>query len=211
MLKKIGRPAKSQYQIESKQEIINATTQLINNFGADYVTVRRVCEAAKVSTGTFYHYFSDKDDLMMQFLRETSFDGFELQTPSENISGLICELYMILIHKYQSLGENFMKSFYTTNNKSLSAYMGESDGKFAPNTIMARSEYEMQKALELGIIHNESNIHEICQDICTIVKGCVFEWCLSNGNTKIEIILNRIIKNYLENFLSKTKIPRSKN
>ena len=43
-----------------------------------------------------------------------------------------------------------MKSFYSTSNPSLSAYMGEGDGCFAPDTVMARSEVELQAALDAG-------------------------------------------------------------
>lgn len=45
-----------------------------------------------------------------------------------------------------------MKSFYSTGNRSLSAYMVEQDGAFAPGTVMARSEKEMHDAVEAGYI-----------------------------------------------------------
>ena len=34
-------------------------------------------------------------------------------------------------------------------------------------------------------------------DICTIVKGCEFEWCLVEGRPDIEAVLRRIVGNYL--------------
>ena len=39
-------------------------------------------------------------------------------------------------------------------------------------------------------------------DICTIVKGCVFEWCLSGGRPDIEAVLRRIVGNYLSVYLA---------
>ena len=59
---------------------------------------------------------------------------------------------MMLIDLYLNLGEDFMKSFYSTSNISLSAYMGEQDGCFAPETVMARSEVELQSALDAGFV-----------------------------------------------------------
>ena len=137
----------------------------------------------------------------MYFLRDTSFDSFKLKTPLSDIAGRISELYMHLIRKYMDLGLDFMKSFYSTGNQSLSAYMGEVDGAFAEGTVMARSEAEMEDALKSGILDPDADIHLICIDICTIVKGCVFEWCLNNGQTNMESCLNRILKNYLSNYL----------
>ena len=198
MANRSGRPAKGD-ELNSKEKIIDTTVSIIKKKGADAVTVRDVCKEAGLSIGTFYHYFRDKDDLMMYFLRETSFDSFKLKTPVSDIAGRISELYMHLIHKYIDLGLDFMKSFYSTGNRSLSAYMGEVDGAFAPGTVMARCETEMNTALDNGYLKSGSDIHLICTDICTIVKGCVFEWCLSDGDMDIESTLHRILDLYLEN------------
>jgi AcrR family transcriptional regulator len=199
MSNRSGRPAKGSEQ-NSKEKIINEAVSIIRRKGADAVTVRDVCESAGLSIGTFYHYFRDKDDLMMHFLRETSFDSYEFLTPLSDIAGRITELYMHLIGKYMDLGLDFMKSFYSTSNQSLSAYMGEVNGAFASGTVMARSEAEMRNALSAGFIKADTDIHTVCMDICTIVKGCVFEWCLNDGRPDIESILHRILENYLRSF-----------
>ncbi len=139
MSNRSGRPSKGNER-SSREKIIDTTISIIRENGADALTVRNVCDTAGLSIGTFYHYFRDKDDLMMYFLKETSFDSFRLKTPLSNISGRISELYMHLIHKYMDLGLDFMKSFYSTGNRSLSAYMGEENGSFAEDSVMARSE-----------------------------------------------------------------------
>lgn len=195
-----GRPSKGNER-SSRKKIIDTAISIIRENGADALTVRNVCDTAGLSIGTFYHYFRDKDDLMMYFLKETSFDSFRLKTPLSNISGRISELYMHLIHKYMDLGLDFMKSFYSTENRSLSAYMGEENGSFAEGSVMAISEKEMSEALDCGIIKPGSDIHLLCIDICTIVKGCVFEWCLNDGKPDIESSLNRILSNYMSNYL----------
>lgn len=196
MPKRSGRPAKGE-ENNSKEKIIDTTVSIIREKGADAVTVRNVCTKAGLSIGTFYHYFRDKDDLLMFFLRETSFDAFDLKTPVFDIAGRISELYMHLIHGYMNLGIDFMKSFYSTGNRSLSAYMGEVDGAFASGTVMARSEVEIQNAKDNGIIKENADIHELSTDICTIVKGCVFEWCLTDGAMDIESALHRIIRSII--------------
>ncbi len=192
-----GRPSKSEVTCDNKQKIIDTTIELIKTHGADYLTVRNVCQAAEVATGTFYHYYKNKDDLLMYFIRDISFDKCELQTPLENISGRICELYMNLIDRYMELGKDFMRNFYTTSNQALSAYMGVTDGQFAEGTVMERCERELLSAQESGIIDKNADAHILSADICTIVKGCVFEWCLNDGEMEIERVLGRIIGNYL--------------
>ncbi len=202
MAKKCGRPAKNADQVNSKQRIIDTTIDLIRKKGADYITVRNVCAAADLSIGTFYHYFRGKDDLLMYFVRETSFKSCSLETPLNMIGDRISELYMRLINRYMEFGLDFMKSFYTAGNHSLSAYMSEVEGQFEPDTVMARSEREIGAAQKQGIIKQSANAHEICMDICTIVKGCVLEWCLMEGNMDMKGALQRIVNLYIRNYLT---------
>ncbi len=202
MPKKSGRPPKAERgATENKQRIVDAAVRLIRERGADCITVRNVCKEADIGTGTFYYHFQNKDDLMMSFLRETSFARFTLVTPPERIADRMTELYMHLIHRYMELGLDFMKSFYSTGNRSLSAYLGETDGVFPPGTVMARSEAELLSARNLGIVRENTDIHTVCMDICTIVKGCVFEWCLTDGRMDIAAALQRILRGYLREFL----------
>ncbi len=196
MAGKCGRPAKNTNN-DSKQAIISATIALIKESGSDSITIRKVCEKADLSIGTFYHHFRDKDDLMMYFLRETSFEEIDLQTELSDVAGRISELYLHLVNRYIELGLDFMKSFYSTGNISLSAYMGEKDGAFEAGTVMARCEVELHAASKAGYLTPSADIHCLSMDICTIVKGCVFEWCLNNGKMDIQAALHRIIKNYL--------------
>ena len=200
MANKRGRPAKTDEPTDTKQKLIDTTVALIKKYGADTITVRNVCEEAGLSIGTFYHHFQNKDDLLMYFVRETSFDSFVLGTPPEDIAGRVCELYMHLIDRYLALGEEFMKSFYTTGNKALSAYMGQENGCFADGTVMARCERELLEAQEQGFIKKDANAHILSMDICTIVKGCVFEWALDDGSMNISESLRRIIGAYMETY-----------
>ena len=198
MANKRGRPSKASDPTDAKQKLIDTTVELIKKYGADTITVRSVCEEAGLSIGTFYHHFQNKDDLLMYFVREASFDSFVLETPLEDVAGRICELYMHLIDRYLTLGEEFMKSFYTTGNKALSAYMGQENGCFADGTVMARCERELIDAREQGFLKKDADPHQLSMDICTIVKGCVFEWALDDGRMDIAESLRRIVKAYLE-------------
>ncbi|MBR1444252.1 MAG: TetR/AcrR family transcriptional regulator, partial [Firmicutes bacterium] len=158
-MRKSGRPYKSDVIYDNKQKIIDTTIELIKLHDANYLTVRNVCQAAEVTTGTFYHYFKNKDDLLMYFIKDISFESCELKTPVTEIACRICELYMKLIERYMELGKEFMRNFYTTDNKALSAYMGVSKGKFAAGTIMECCENELITAQEREIVSKKADAH----------------------------------------------------
>ena len=109
-MKKCGRPPKKDNPEENKEKIIAAAIALIEEQGADCITVRRVCEKADIATGTFYYHFRNKNDLMMHFVQGLSFETVELTAPPSDIAGRITELYMLLIRKYMNLGIAFMLS-----------------------------------------------------------------------------------------------------
>ena len=194
-----GRPRKEDSNNNSRNEIINAAARLIAREGTQTITVRAVCNEAGLSIGTFYYFFKDKNELMMSFITDLSFEGAELSCPMPDIGGRISELYMMLIRRYMSFGREFVRSFYNPRNKILSAYMGECSGRFSTGTVMARSEAEIDNAVNDGIIslHDGITAHEVASDICTIVKGCVFEWCLSDEAVDLEALTERIIRNYM--------------
>lgn len=194
---KRGRPSKAEENLDTRQILIHTAVALIRKYGADHITVRSVCEEAGLSIGTFYHHFKNKDDLLIYFVRETSFDRFILGTPLQDIAGRVVELYMHLISRYLEMGEEFMKHFYTTGNKALSAYMGEEDGHYADGTVMARCEQEINDAIGQEVLRPDTDAHRLSMDICTIVKGCVFEWALNDGAMDIEKTLSRIVSSYL--------------
>ena len=202
-MKNVGRPKKTDVPLELRHQIIDATVRILSTEGAEALTIRRVCQEADVSNGTFYHYFQNKDDLLMYFVKDTLFGDFEIKTAPDDITGRVVELYLHLVRKYQSMGKEFMKSFYSTGNTALSAYMGEAEGKFVEGTIMDRSEIEMSEAQRRGIITLDCNVHLVCADICTIVKGCVFEWCLEDGQMDVETTLRRLIENYMQIYLTR--------
>lgn len=191
-----GRPRKTSNNTDAKKRITRAAAELISTGGIQAVTVRNVVRRSGLSTGTFYHHFANKDDLLMYFVKTESFCDKKLKSPVKNISDRIIELYMCLIDRYKELGLEFMKCFYTTDNKALCAYMGEETGEFLPDTVMFRCEEEIKKAIAAGILKPETDAHLISRDICTIVKGCVFEWCLSDGSTDLCKCMKRILKNY---------------
>ncbi|MBQ7593079.1 MAG: TetR/AcrR family transcriptional regulator [Synergistaceae bacterium] len=193
-----GRPKKSGVDNSSRTALINAAAAIIAREGTTTLTVRSVCSEAGVSTGTFYYFFHDKNELMMNFIREPLFNDVELVTPIKDLSGRISELYLILIKRYMNLGRNFVRSFYNPENKFLSAYMGERDGKFLPGTVMERSERELNLALKEKILNLPAsmNVHKIALGLSSIVKGCLFEWCL-NANINVEELTEFTIRNYL--------------
>ena len=201
-LRKPGRPRKDAQEVDSRQMLIDAAVAIIAEGGAEAVTVRAVCERAGLSNGTFYHHFKDKDGLMAHFVGDALFGEPVITHPADDVVGVITDLYLHLVRGYVAQGLGFMKKFYSTGNRALSAYMGEKDGAFPPGTVMARSEAAFREAQALGGALPGADAHRACADVCTVVKGCMFEWCLSDGALDVEAALSRLIASTLAPYLA---------
>ncbi len=188
-------------QLENKQKIINATIKMITKKGVDSINVRSVCSAAGIGTGTFYYYFKNKDELLLSFIMEESFENFTLEAPLEHFPDRITELYSILVKKYLSFGKAFMRSFYTPSNSALASYMSSVNDAFTPETIMARCEIEIQKAVEQGILKADIHPHTLSADICTLMKGIIFEYSLGAKEFDIYATMERMIHALLSSYI----------
>jgi len=201
MPRRCGRPAKDEPCVASREQIIEATGRIIEREGADAVTVRYVIGEAGISNGTFYHYFSNKDELMVSFLSGSNYESCELALPLSDIGGRVAELYARLAKRYGELGADFMKKFYTPSNRALAGFIDSGDSKSGVVSIVERSRREIQAAQDAGVLSAELSSGQMADDCCTIVKGCIFSWCLMDCLGDVAGDLARLLRNYFYRYL----------
>ena len=54
----------------TKAKVMDATRRIAAQYGVRYLTVRNICEEAGVSSGSFYHHFGTKENLIALYLGE---------------------------------------------------------------------------------------------------------------------------------------------
>ena len=200
---KSGRPRKEE-QGDSRAKIIHATIRLVNKLDPASITIRKVCEKASVSIGTFYHYFRNKNELMMYFIREIYYFKGTLSTPEDDITGRICELYDYYLDIVVNLGWEFMRQFYHSSNMDVESYKnnkGENVFDTDHPTYIKCSEIEMLRAYDMGLLMEDVNIRDACLDIATIVVGCITRWCMVSNDVDLKEMAHRIIRNYMLNII----------
>ena len=50
--------------METKARIFDAAKRILKKQGYEELSIKNICEEAKVSNGSFYHHFKTKDDLL---------------------------------------------------------------------------------------------------------------------------------------------------
>ena len=186
-----------------KDEIYTTAMELLKEYGYEYITVKNICKLANVSTGSFYHYFKSKDDLMSNFFLEAykKFSQEGKLTPSENIIDNILQFFFLYSEFCQEQGLDFIRNFYTPFNKSMDMHnLCNTQGQFRLPS-MSDAESYISEAQKNGILASTVSAQQLADDLCTIEKGCIYEWCVSDGSFNIRDLVERLLRNYLSSFL----------
>jgi TetR/AcrR family fatty acid metabolism transcriptional regulator len=186
---------------QEKNRIFEAAMQLMREYGYDYVTVSNVCKVAGISTGNFYHYFQSKDELLSQFFIN-SYERFmeehedsKSDDPIEDIIAFFCE-YSDFCEKQ---GVELMRNFYVPTNSSLDMSNGSTETGFALPSL-ERAAKQIEEAQEEGYFDPKADAHQMAEDICTIEKGAVFDWCVCGGTHSLVPEVRRLLTHYLMSY-----------
>lgn len=73
---------------QTRAKIIQVIEDLVNEKSLDKISVREICQKANIAVGTFYIYFSSKEEALLYVYHQLDeqFKNLKLdQTPLENI------------------------------------------------------------------------------------------------------------------------------
>ena len=117
---------------------------------------------------------------------------------TQNAIAQIINLYQNLFAHYRSLGVKQAKSLFTADNPRLYTYASGEAELFPRDGILDETASIVAEGQLHKTIPETVDADTLSADICTIAKGCIFEWCLSDGSVDMEIPFQRMAKNYLE-------------
>jgi len=186
----VEKMTRAEKSAQTRQMIIDTGFRLLKEKGYEKLTVRNVCEAAEVSTGSFYHFYKTKDDLMTEFLvQEEWYD--QMENPEDIVEYIIFG-YMKLITSYETLGIEFTTNYYTPANQAFNVYT-RMPGKYTSDFLRLH----LIEARENGFIRDDKPVDKIIYDIQAIFIGNVFQWCVVRGAIDLRMELERMLRDYL--------------
>lgn len=174
------KPTKRALQAEkTKKRILKVSSKLINQHGFENVSLTQICEEADCSIGTFYHYFSSKDEILMSAYRAA--DEKESQYLSEHPPIGNCIEKIIHIFELQSeiaveLGVAFMTELYRNQIVVENNYLFSTD-RVMPNTL-----YEIIcEGQTRGEITDEYPADFLVEELMKFARGLFYDWCAKRG------------------------------
>lgn len=206
---KVPRQVKSQ---QVKDKIFQAAKELMGKHGYEYLTVANVCVAAGVSAGSFYHHFENKDQLMAYYF----ISGYQkFQKEFEAIDGPdfienMVKIYDLHLAYCQEQDLGFMKNFYNSSNKGLCSTPGQDDVCAVNTPLINKSAEVLGNARDRGYLDESAVPKQLAFEVCILIKGCIFEWCLTDRRLPLLDQAGVMIRTYLRGLVTnKYKAPRA--
>lgn len=197
----ILRPPQKVRSERTQKTLYDAACTLMHDYGYDYLTVQNICKLAGVTTGAFYHHFHSKDDILCLFLNKGYEDFIEkrsVRLPEDPLARLT-ELCVLYAAHNESNGVEFVSNYYSTKNKSLNTIGLSPEDMYVSSNYRARYD-SLMAAREAGQIPADTDCVSLNEDICSLTKGIIFDWCLSNGGFDLTSRIRRMVERFISTY-----------
>ena len=197
----ILRPPQKVRSERTQKALYDAACTLMHDYGYDYLTVQNICKLAGVTTGAFYHHFHSKDDILCLFLNK----GYEAFIENRNVClpedplARLTELCVLYAAHNESNGVEFVSNYYSTKNKSLNTIGLSPEDMYVSSNYRARYD-SLMAAREAGQIPGATECVWLNEDICSLTKGIIFDWCLSNGGFDLTSRIRRMVDRFMSTY-----------
>ena len=187
----------------TKGKIISTAWKLFYDQGYEDTTVDEIVEASGTSKGSFYHYFSGKDALLssLSYLFDAKYDELKDRLCSEDntIDKLMFLNRELFIMIEDSVSVDLLSRLFATQ------LIHKGDGHLLDQD---RTYYKLVRAIlnegrAKGELRTDVSVNEITKAYAVMERGLMYDWCLCSGSYSLAQYSSNILREFLENYISK--------
>jgi len=163
----------------SRERIIEAALQLIRERGYQATTMQSICRAAGVATGTFYHYFKSKQDVILAYVQEENeaMLAYYQRLEKNSYTAALLRVLEYKISLYEIQGAEFIASMYNTLILS-----GEHFFDLHDYALMQILQDGYQQGQLSGEFHSSISSDFFCELAFSLFFSYTSLWCNSPEN-----------------------------
>ena len=167
---------------ETKGRIVSAAWKLFYQYGYSNTTIDDIVEESNTSKGSFYHYFSSKDDLMgsLSYLFDEKYEELMKTmdpslSPVDKLITMNRELFLMIENtvSVSMLSQLFAAQLTSMSEKRLL------DPDRTYYKLLRRIVIEGQ---DQGLFRDDLSVNDITKSYALFERGVMYDWCLSSGN-----------------------------
>lgn len=178
-----------------RKKIMDAAVGLFRQHGFEAVGVRDITEAAGVSTGTFYHYFSSKQDVF-NAVHVQARPNFPLvfEELSQNPSSAAALKEFLAKNLTQQILRDGLE--FTCHRMFVIRKHSSKDSAMYQGCLKL-----VEMAQQKGELNEQLPAQTILDHLLIVQRGVVYEWCVSNGEFDLKQRMEQSIDFGLRSFL----------
>ena len=163
---------------QTYKKIIASTVELMGTQPLESIKVKDICEHAGVSIGSFYHYFSAKEDILSAVYAEREAE-VQREWEQQNFLSPIDALQFLVMS--QLLGITRKGPVFATQFFRYHLTPAEGRSMLQDNGFFYRKiNEEVEKLIERSGADISS--HMVTHDILRACRGVLYDWCMRGGN-----------------------------
>ncbi|ABS23863.1 MULTISPECIES: TetR/AcrR family transcriptional regulator [Bacillus cereus group] len=151
------------------------------------ITIEDICKRANVSVGTFYHYFSSKEDIYKKIFQQIDEN---LHVELENIDQHTT-VQTTILNFFQCIAE------YTTKLElhiNLLNDLNKRSFIYEPSLIYKTLKGFVYKGQLEKELTNDMSVEEITTYLFTFARGLILDWCILEGAYSLEQRMDTYMK-----------------
>lgn len=186
-------------QNKKRREIALKAIPIIDQYGFNNISISDLCKKIDLSVGSFYHYFRDKNDVIMELF--SLIDSYYRNYVEEQIKNCDNKLYAIKVfclkYGHYSIGCG-LEVCRQISLVPLISYEEQFMSKDRYMNLLLTS--IIKEGIDKKQITSQFTEDQLCNLILTMVRGYCFDWCKRNAEYDIvqaieqhcNLILNQI-------------------
>jgi AcrR family transcriptional regulator len=161
--------------LHTKSKIYETTIELMKEKDYQNITIEEICGKSEVSVGAFYHYFSSKNDFLIEMYSRA--DHYFLDEVVQQLSNMdslekLVEYFVVYAKYNVMIGISTMKQLYHANN-----HLFITKGRGMQNVL----ENIIHEGQMEGKIISEMSPEEMTDYLFVAARGVIYDWCLHDG------------------------------
>ena len=171
-------------QNKKRQEIALKAIPIIDQYGFNNISISDLCKKIDVSVGSFYHYFRDKNDVIMELF--SLIDSYYRNYVEEQIKNCDNKLYAIKVfclkYGYYCI-DCGLEVCRQISLVPLISYEEQFMSKDRYMNLLLTS--ILKEGKDKKQITSQFTEDQLCNLILTMVRGYCFDWCKKNAEYDI--------------------------
>lgn len=184
----------------TKGRIVSAAWKLFYEQGYERTTVEDIIFESETSRGSFYHYFSGKDDLLgsLSMIFDEKYEELKQTLPEDmpavdKLAYLTHEVFYMIDNgvSIELLAKLLSSQLVTHGEKHL---LDRSRTYFKILTQVIRT------GQEKGELRDDMTVNEIVKAYAMFERALMYDWCLSNGEYALSKYSDQMVPIFLTGF-----------